>query len=431
MKNFVGTMSLFIAGMSLVPASVSADQASTIAALRMNGMVTGGMMPTSTPQFAQMVTYIQSGDYYDAAMTAVNTPYFGKYLGRRMAKEMQNVTLSDSGVPDNDATTFVLAHLLFGTSATNAGVNSGISGLWSDDSTCLVNVAGTNTSAFKLTAAQNAAVNWQSQIACAAGQKDGAGVTIPDQNTGGYMTLSTVVGDQSYAANAFTAGTNLRGIEYLYEISMGVTLLQMALPDGASPQVVAPFVPEGDPNFLVGTGQPACISCHGGGAQNLMHGYSTLVDLFNYDPTKGFQYIATPTTATMKSLGSNAATRTTVAKCLSTHAFPTGFTTCNPDSIGASTTQAWDLSSWKQGGLLQTMAWGGNAATSGNGLKTLGTAVGQAGLVYQFMTSRVIGEICPLGSVSTASQASIASQAQAKDSFAYIVASVASDPSCR
>jgi hypothetical protein len=452
-KKTPGAISLFInmsVGMAFLahPAAVFADQASTIAALRMNGNVTGGLMPTSSPQFTQMVTYIQSGDYYDAAMAAVNTPYFGAFLARRMAKEMQNVTLTSSGVPDNDSTAFLVAHFLHGTTATNTGVTTGISGLWSDNVTCLVDVGGTNTSAFKLTATQLAAVNWATQIVCTPGQtgsnavpgsgKTGTQVAIPAADVGGYMTLSLAPGDSSFAQNAFTAGTNLRGVEYLYEISMGVTLLQLAIQDGATPQVVAPFVPEGDPNFLVGVGQPACISCHGGGAQAVQHGYSTLADLFNFDPTAGFEYVAAPTAATMKSYGSNSATRANVQKCVTNHAFPTGFTTCNPDSIGASTTQAWDLSSWQQGGILQTMGWSANAPISGNGLNTLGAAVGQAALVYQFMTSRVIGEICPLGSVTTATQNSIASEAQTgaiaashKDSLGYIVASVASDPSCR
>ena len=110
-------------------------------------------MPVSNPAFAQMVSDIEAGNYQSAAMDAINTPYFAAYLPRVMAKEMQNVSLSDSGVPDNDGSTFVLAHLLKGTNATNqlGGITAGISGIWSDDYTCLVNVAGTDTSAFKLT----------------------------------------------------------------------------------------------------------------------------------------------------------------------------------------------------------------------------------------------------------------------------------------
>ena len=75
------------------------------------------------------------------------------------------------------------------------------------------------------------------------------------------------------------------------------------------------------------------------------------------------------------------------------------------------------------------MGW--NGPITGNGLNALGAALGKASLVYQFMVQRVIGEICPQGSISAAQQASIASMAQSKDSFGYIVASVASDPTCR
>jgi hypothetical protein len=298
-----------------------------------------------------------------------------------------------------------------------------------------------------LTAAQLAAMNWQDEIVCTPGQtasnatvagKTGTQVTIPAADVGGYMTLSLENNDTSFAQNAFTGGTNLRGIEYMYELSTGSSLAQMAILNAdTTTQDVAPFVPENDPNFLVGTGQAACISCHGGGAQAMNHGYSTLVDLFNYDTVGGFEYNAAPTTATMKSLGSGASTRASVASCLSTHSFPAGFTTCTPDSLGASTTQAWDLTSWQQGGLLTTWGWPAGQIT-GTGLNSLGVALGQSAAVYQFMTQRVIGEICPLGSVSASSQAAIASEAQTgtiaaadKDSLAYIVASIASDPSCR
>src|SRR6185437_17130490 len=135
---------------------------------------------------------------------------------------------------------------------------------------------GTATSAFKLSSTQDAAVNWMSQIECSPGQSamngngNGGQIAIPSQDVGGYMTSSLHEGDSSYAQSGFLAGTNLRGIEYMWEISMGLTFAQMALQNGATPQVVAPFVPESDPNFLVGNGQSSCISCHGGGAQNIL-----------------------------------------------------------------------------------------------------------------------------------------------------------------
>jgi hypothetical protein len=81
------------------------------------------------------------------------------------------------------------------------------------------------------------------------------------------------------------------------------------------------------------------------------------------------------------------------------------------------------------------MGW--NGPTSGNGLNALGAAVGQASLTYQFMTTRVINEICPTGTIPAATQAAIASQAQNNDvtpgalgGFATIVANVASNPAC-
>jgi hypothetical protein len=401
----------------LGPTPAEADPAATAAALRMAGTVTGGLLPASSPQFAQMVSLIQGGDYYNAALTAINTPYFAKFLVRQMAKEMQNPTLQSAGVPDSDASTFVVAHLLYGSgsSVTNTGVSKGISALWSDNLTCLVNVAGTPTSAFKLSATQLEAVNWDTQLVCTAGQKDTQkGATIPAQHVGGYMTLSSSAGDGSFAQNAFTAGTNLRGVEYMYEIAMGLSLLQMGILDGAVPSAVPAFVPEGDPNFLVGTGQPACIQCHASGASNLTHGYAAFADIFDFDPTNGFVYIASPATSTMKSLGSMSGTRSKVASCIANHAFPSGFATCNPDSLGLGTTssQNWDLTSWQTGGLLSTMGWTG--PIKGTGLNALGMALGQASLVYQFMVQRVINDICPTGSVSSATIASIAQKVRSR-----------------
>jgi len=36
-----------------------------------------------------------------------------------------------------------------------------------------------------------------------------------------------------------------------------------------------------NPSFSVGQNQPACISCHGGGASNLRHGYATFAETFS------------------------------------------------------------------------------------------------------------------------------------------------------
>ena len=60
--NKVSGMAL-IAGCCLLasPLSSSADQTgATVAALRMAGTITGGLMPSSAPQFTQMVNFILS-----------------------------------------------------------------------------------------------------------------------------------------------------------------------------------------------------------------------------------------------------------------------------------------------------------------------------------------------------------------------------------
>lgn len=426
LKNIGRLGSLPVLGFCLLlPYSTTAADSSvavTASALRMAGTMTGGLMPTSDPTFAQMVTSIQAGNYYDAAMAATTSKYFTKYLVRRMAKQMMNPTMSAAGIPDNDATTFIVGNLM------GAGTTANISKLWSDNATYLINVAGVQKHAMDLSATELANVNWNTDLVRVAGQtaKDtngqGAAIAIPLKHVGGYVTLSDRNNDQSLAQYGFNAGTNLRGIEALYEISMGLTLTQMISMEGAKSQVVPRFVPENDPNFFVGQGQPACISCHGGGASNLTHGYATMADVFDFDG--GLVFIGAPTTSTKKSLGSNAGNRGKTLTCNLAQ-----FTTCNPDSYGADANQSWDLTSWQQGGLLTQMDWQG--PITGQGLNALGTAVGQAGLVYKYLVQRVIQEICPQGSISATQVSTIAKNAQSKDSFAYIVASVASDASCR
>jgi hypothetical protein len=398
------------------------NQAATVAALRMAGTITGGTMPYTAPEFVKMVNFIQSGDYYDAAQTAVQSEYFPSYFVRRFAKQMMNPAISDVGIPDNDATTFIVANLI------GSGTTANISQLWSDNSTYMINVAGTPSHAFGLSAAQLAAVDWRTDLVRVAGQmavdQNNNPIAIPAKHVGGYLTLSNKVGDGSVAAYGLTAGTNLRAIEGIYEITMGLTLPELVVMDGAKAQLVPRFVPEINPNFFVGQGQPACLTCHGGGASSLTHGYATMADIFDFDPNNGLTYIAAPSTGSMKSLGSNANNRQNTLTCNLAK-----FTVCNPDSYGADPGQAWDLTTWQAGGLLSQMGWKG--AITGEGLNALGAAVGQASLVYSFLVQRVIGEICPLGDIGSAQRANIASQAQAQDSFGYIVAQVASDPSCR
>jgi hypothetical protein len=94
--------------------------------------------------------------------------------------------------------------------------------------------------------------------------------------------------------------------------------------------------------------------------------------------------------------------------------------------------QAWDVNAtWGQTGLLSRMGWSPNAPTSGQGLNSLGVAIGKASLPYTFLTNRVINEICPLGTFSAAQISSIAAEGMASDDMRRIVARVASSPTCR
>jgi hypothetical protein len=408
----------------------------TIQALRMAGIITGGAMPASAPEFASMVSSIEAGNYTAAATTAVSSGYFAGYLPRRMARQMMNPQLSEGNVPDNDATTLIVANWI------GSGTTASIKSIWSQNATYLVNVAGVNTHIGAMTAAQIAAINWKTDLVQVAGQTalvtstDASNNTIftptpiPAQHVGGFMTLNNVdpngngASDLSFVQYGLKDGTNLRAIEALYETSLGLTLPQMVV-TGATSAVVPRFIPKLNPSFSVGQNQPACISCHGGGASNLVHGYATFADVFDFDPDHGIIYIPSPTTDSMKSYGSNGDYRSTVKNCnLSDVPAPL----CNPDGPAASATQAWNLTLWQTGGMLAN--WGWQGPTSGSGLNQLGIALGQAQLVYQFLTRRVQREICPLGTFSNTTLNSIAQTAQTQDSFSSIVVAIASDPSC-
>jgi hypothetical protein len=165
---------------------------------------------------------------------------------------------------------------------------------------------------------------------------------------------------------------------------------------------------------------------------NLRNGYATVADVFDFDAKNGFTYIDAPTQATMKSLGSDVGQRTRTATCNLTQK-PTPV--CNPDSGGVDGNQAWDLSvTWGPSGVLDLMGW--RAGTMGEGLNSLGVALGQAKIVYTFMTKRVIGEICPMGIFTPEEVASIAAQAdpfaspKGTDDIRTIVAAVASHATC-
>ncbi len=425
----------------MVSSAQAASPAAIVGALRLSGVITGGSMPTNSADFTTMVGQVGTGDYYGAALTAAQSQYGTGYLLRRMAFQMQNASYTASTVTDNDATAFVLAHF--------AGVGgvSGVSKLWSDNFTCTVNVTRngttTNIHVADLTTAEKNSIDFRSALTCTSGQnavdllatnaaqaaapKDTTAasviVTLPPKHVGGYTTLSDRVNDNSFAQIGATAGTNLRYIENIWMVATGMDLLAFASTEGRS-QNVPKFIPENDPHFLLGGGQTACIACHAGGLAALNHGYSTLADLFDFTD-RGLTYNTAPTTGTMKSLGSNAGNRAKTATCDLSK-----FTVCNPDSVGADVNQGWDLSStWGARGMLATLGWTG--ATSGQGLNSLGAAIGKAGIVYSNMVKRVLREICPLGAVPAKDITTITTAFQSSDDIKMVIAQVASNPACR
>lgn len=411
-------------------------QNATVTALRLANEITGGYMPTTDPLFTQMVSQVQAGNIQGAAATAANSKYFANYLARRLAFQMQTPSLDASAITDSDATAYLIAHFVGGN-----GFSPSISTIWSEDATYLVDVNGTNTHAASL-GAQEAAVDWSSQLVQVQGQNAQVvtfnGNTpsfalgpIPQKDVGGYVTLSDRNGDNSFAMYGASAGTNLRFIEGIWEISTGLQLADFEN-TSASPQSTPRFVPEYDPNFFNGQGQPACISCHGGGLSSANHGYAAVADVFDFDPKNGFSYYSMQTTGTRKSLGSDPNKRSANLNC-NLAATPTPV--CNPDSLGVDINNGWDVSAtWSSSGMLSRMEWTG--PTTGQGLNALGQAIGQAGIVYQNMVKRVIGEICPLGAFTTDQVAQIANlanpyaQPKGTDDIRTIVAAVASNQSC-
>jgi hypothetical protein len=87
--------------------------------------------------------------------------------------------------------------------------------------------------------------------------------------------------------------------------------------------------------------------------------------------------------------------------------------------------------------MLARMGWTG--PVKGDGLNQLGTAIGQAAIVYQFFTKRVINEICPMGMFTQDDLNAIAQAANpynntstpGTDDIRTIVAMVAANPSCQ
>jgi hypothetical protein len=432
----------FFETLSLSIARADVDVAATVGALRLSNTITGGYLSSSDPLFTQMVTKIQSGDIRGAAQIAAYSKHFASYLGRRLAFQMQNPSFDAVNGIDNDATAFVLAHFI------GAGDSQpSISKLWSDNATYLVKPAasGANIHAADLTAAQLKDLDWDVALKVVMGQttkvvtaSNGTTVTtapgpIPEKHVGGFLTLSDRRNDSSFAMYGATAGTNLRMIEGMWQIATGLTLVDTQSAAAGRAYMVPRFIPENDPNFFHGQGQTACIACHGGGMSSLQHGYSTVADVFNFDGNQGgLMYIPTPTTVLRKSLGSDSKMR---AENLACDLKKTPKAVCNPDSAGAYPNQSWDLSVWKMTGVLETMGW--NGPLVGQGLNSLGAALGKATIVYKFLTQRVIGEVCPLGMFTASDLKKIVDAVDplaapaGTDDVRTIVAMVASHPSCQ
>lgn len=410
----------------------AADVNATGVALRLSNTITGGYLSPSDPLFQQMVAKATAGDVAGAAALAANSKYFANYLARRLAFQMQNPALDASSVTDSDATTFLIAKF---TGA--GGVKPSISSIWSENATYLVNVNGVQTRAAALTPAQLATVDWMSQIVQVPGQtaKQQNGntftpIAIPEKHVGGYITLSDRGNDNSYAQWGAKDGTNLRYIEGVWEISSGLDIADF-MSSQAPTSDVPRFVPQYDPAFFQAVGQPACIACHGGGLPSITHGYSTLADTFNFDANQGLVYYPTPTTATRKSLGSDATKRQQILTC-NLQQTPTAV--CNPDSSTIDPNQGWDLRTFASSGVLNKLGWKG--PTSGQGFNELGRAVGMADATYEQLVRRVTMEICPMGMLSDDEVKRIAKSANPNaspagtDDIRTIVVNVASHASC-
>lgn len=418
----------------------AADSTSIVGALRLSGIITGGTMPTNSADFNTMVAQVGTGDWLGAATTAVNSQYGANYILRRLALQMQNAAYSAAAAKDNDATAYLIAHFA---GAGGVGASS-LSKIWSNNVTCTVNVSrngsNVNVHAADLTAAELNTIDWRSALNCTAGQQavdfiatqaarqaaqNAAAVmmTIPVKAVGGYTTLSDRPNDGSFAMVGATAGTNLRYIENLWMVATGMGLLDFASTEGR-PQNVPRFVPENDPHFLIGNGQTACIACHAGGLAALNHGYSTVADLYDF-ANDGLSYNKAPTTGTMKSLGSMANNRQRTLTCNLSQ-----FTVCNPDSVGADPNQSWDLgATWGARGMLAQLGW--NGPTAGQGLNSLGQAIGKAGIVYSNMVKRIMKEVCPLGAIPDKDVSAIVTAGQNSDDVKQMIAQVASNPACR
>ncbi len=411
--------------LSTESAHAQIDVDATVKALRLRNGITGGLLPVSDPIFANMVTRVQAGDLYGAALLAANSRYFADYLARRLALQMQTPALDETGMTDNDATAFLIAHF---TGA--AGTVPRLSTIFSENATYLVvDSSGQPVHAADISFEEGLNINW-TQMVRINGQEDATGFVLPVKHVGGYLTLSDRPNDNSFAIFGATAGTNLRMIAGFWEIATGLTLMDVAS-QAATVQQVPRFVPSFDPNFFVGQGQPACMSCHAGGMVSLDHGYSTVANTFDVTGD-GFIFVQNSTTGSKKSLGSDRGARGRVQTCnLSRTPTPV----CNPESPDVDPNNSWNVAqTWQQSGTLKAMGWVG--PTQGQGLQALGYYAAQSWIFYQNLTQRVIGELCPLGTFSETEINRIAGAANpwadpaGTDDIRTIVAMVAASPGC-
>lgn len=464
----------------LAPGNASASTLSaTVQAVRMAGKITCGSMPATDPAFQTMVAKLSATppDYMGAATAAVQSKYFARCLPLRMARQMQNPTLSEAGVPVSQSIIFIVGELVGA-----AGTQPSISKLWSDNATFIFNQPGGNcwaqgslgstcviggaapfggppgypggtargqycTSLDPQYGTFIGDIDWQTQVIKVPAQcvvdstltviNSGSPPVLysqlPQMHVGGYMTLSNTWYEKNFAEAAMKAGTNLRAIEFMYEIATGWTVPQMETTQAPPLTNLAPnapaFVHAADRNFSSPVSQTACLACHGGGVSSLKHGYNTFADLFDYVDTAyfGMWYNSTiPAPQNRKSNGSDPTIRANTVACTTSN-YATN--NCNPYSqLADDTNFSWDLSDFAP---VQSGAWGWHGPLAGNGLNALGQALGQADIVYQFMTKRVVNEICPpVQNFPQATINQIAAQAKTLDSFPYIVEAVASNPAC-
>src|SRR5690606_13863628 len=226
-----------IALLSFAIIAVSPAQAATpeqiVATLRLAGTVTGGLMPTTAPEFAQMVAAVERGDYYNAVLIAAQSAYGTKFMLRRLALQMQNQGYDAIADGDNASTAYLIAHF-----AGVGGVGApSISKIWSNNVSCMVRrTNNTLVRADQLNANDLATIDWRTALECTPGHDafplcgadNAARVPIPEKHVGGFTTTSMANNDLSFAQNGFTAGTNLRFIYSYWAVATGMEIIEFA-----------------------------------------------------------------------------------------------------------------------------------------------------------------------------------------------------------